>query len=106
MYTAICALIIGSSGSLRAGDWTLTRGVGLLEVYTDNISLTEESPESEFITQLSPNVRLSGEGRRVQLDFAYTLRAIHYASNSDEDDIRHNLRAASTLELYEDLLFL
>ena len=68
--------------------------LGLSEVYNDNIFYLAEDPESDFISSISPGLKLQlGRVEENYLWLNYTLEQLLYAENRDLDALRHYLRA-------------
>lgn len=99
-------LIFGMSLSVFAADWKLSRQLSLKGTYSDNIDLSGSEKTSDFFAELTPGFVLQGKGRRLNLDLAYSLQALHYLNTSSEDKVNHRLQANAKSELYQDHLFL
>ncbi len=100
---AACAL---PPGPLEAGDWEFEPRVGGELSYTDNVTLAAEDEESEFVTVISPGIRVTGEGRRASLDLDYRAEALFHGGESDRNEVIHELGAEGTIELVREQLFL
>ncbi len=102
----LCILSTPFSISLGA-DWSITPGMSVAEIYTDNVTLASPgSEEDEYITEISPSVMVRGDGARLTVDFAYRMQNLLYANDSDRNDIFNQLAADASAELVQDLLFL
>ncbi len=99
-----------------AGDWRVLPRMGLSETYTDNVRLggglgggggfgTTGNSGGDFVTQINPGVFIRGEARRYRFDLDYTMNNLIYAENSNLTRMRHQLNAAGTGELIQDLFF-
>lgn len=89
-----------------AGDWKITPSIDLRETYTDNVRLASDGNEkSDFITQISPGISVTGTGARLKLNARYTMQNIFYASESDAKSLNHQLNGNATAELWEDIFF-
>ncbi len=86
----------------QAAKWDLKENVTLSEAYTDNVYLSETNPESSWATIISPNVILSGKGRKMSLEL---VGAFQFISNA-EKKFYPRLRGQLNSELYERRLFL
>lgn len=60
---------------------------------------------TDWITQISPRVRISGQRGRVRGHFDYSLQGLTYRSNAASSELRHRLSAAVTAEVIEDRFF-
>lgn len=89
-----------------AADWKLSKQLTLKGTYSDNIEIENVNKTSDFFVELTPGFVLQGQGRRLNLDLAYSLQALHYLNTASEDKINHRLQANAESELYLDHLFL
>lgn len=101
---AVLALL-GTSRPVLGGDWDIEPGLRLSETWTDNIALSSQDPESEWITEIAPSLRVSGEGRRARLDLAYRLQHLLHVNERDRDRTNHLLNGDGTVELVRERLF-
>ncbi|WP_240905600.1 TIGR03016 family PEP-CTERM system-associated outer membrane protein [Thiorhodococcus mannitoliphagus] len=78
--------------------------------YTDNLNLEDptanDGAQGDFFIQLTPGFVLQANGRRLDLDVAYSLQSLHYLSYDSEDQLNNRLQANANSELYRDHLFL
>jgi len=75
------AVITGSSFA----KFTITPGINIRESYDDNVFLTDEDEESDFITHISPNVSLTyAPGKLLDLSLDY---ALDFRIYSDLDEL-------------------
>ena len=65
------------------------------EEYTDNLYLTRDNREEDFITTVRPGFTLSFLGRSSQLALAYDPSYSWYAKNPENDTLRHSARLTS-----------
>ncbi|MBG6080374.1 TIGR03016 family PEP-CTERM system-associated outer membrane protein [Rubrivivax gelatinosus] len=84
---------------------TVQPSVGLQETFTTNGQLSADG-RSDFVTQVTPGVRVSGRSGRVQGLLDYQLDLIQYARDSDRSTLHHRLTLDSGAELVDDHLFL
>ena len=90
-----------------AADWKVTPRLSLLETYTDNVTLaTQGNEKSDFITQISPGVSLTGTGARLKVNANYTMQNIFYANESNGNRIAQQLNAGANAELIKNFFFL
>ncbi len=89
--------------------WQISTGVTLRETYTDNVDLAPEGSEkSDFITDITPrlSIRSGTEGRgRIQFDLDYRLQTFSIGGSGADRSINHELQAAGTAELLEEMAF-
>jgi uncharacterized protein (PEP-CTERM system associated) len=89
-----------------AGEWRIVPSVAINETVTDNVGLTENHRESDWISDVSPGVSVSGRGDRVELDFDYRLHGLYYANDSSRNNLQNSLNAKGRLEALEDWFFI
>lgn len=99
----LCLLLPGQA---LAGDWKLDPTLSVSERYTDNITLDATGQESSFITEVSPGIKFSRKGGRVEAHVNYTLQGLFYSHDSDANDFRNQLNAGLRAELIEEHFFL
>lgn len=88
-----------------AADWTITPTLGLKETYTDNVRLTQDNKESDFITQINPGISLTGVGPHLTADARYVMQNIFYVKENSHNATNHRLNANANAELLDDLFF-
>ncbi|MBU1691916.1 MAG: TIGR03016 family PEP-CTERM system-associated outer membrane protein [Gammaproteobacteria bacterium] len=90
-----------------AAEWKITPNLNLKETYTDNVSLAPPGQEkSDFITQITPGISLTGTGARLKLNANYSMQNLVYAEESSRNTMNHLLNANANAELIDDLFFL
>ena len=89
-----------------AGDWIISPAVTLEQTYTDNALLSNDDPESESVTVVSPSISAYREGARASLDFNYAPEYRYYWQDTEDDELVNFLRAEGDVELMEDHIFL
>ena len=88
--------------SAWAAKWQVTESVTLSETYTDNVRLEENDPEGGWVTIVSPNVVLSGKGKRMSTEFVGAFQLLSHA----EKKFYPRMRGQLDSELYDRRLFL
>lgn len=101
----IAFAVVVAGPPVEAANWSIEPGVRVSETWTDNFALSAEDPEDEWITEIAPTVRVSGEGRRVRLDLAYRLQHLLHVNEAERDGTNHRLNAAGDIELVRERLF-
>jgi len=90
----IVILLVGvtfqSAQEGKAGEFEFDFSTSLAERYDDNIYLTEDDEEEDFITSLTPGFSISYLTPSTNLTASYNPEFEFYAQNSDENDINHN----------------
>lgn len=90
-----------------AADWKITPRLSLLETYTDNVTLaTKGNEQSDFITQISPGVSLTGTGARLKVNANYTMQNLFYAKRSGSNRTVHQLSSRANATLIKNFFFL
>ena len=81
-------------------------GVTVGQTYTDNVNLTNDNEDDEWVTSVSPQFDLLKDSGRVQADISYTFQALFYANDDDRDQQYHELDARTTTFLVGESVFL
>lgn len=103
-YAIILAL---SAPGADAADWKISPRLDLAETYTDNVTLGPSGTrQSDFVTQVSPGVSLTGTGGRLNVSANYALQNLIYADDSSRNTYNHQLGAFANAELVPQTLFL
>ncbi len=89
----------------QAANWEVEPTFRLAETWTDNYRRSEDDPDSERITEIAPGVRLSGEGRRADLDLVYRMQHLAHVEESDRNRTDHFVNADGGVELFRERLF-
>lgn len=82
--------VLGPSGAWAQGRWTLTPSLSLAERFDDNIFLTSDNRESDFITEFTPGFILKLEQPVLILSAGYSITGQLHASNSALDNFADN----------------
>lgn len=91
---------------VHAANWEVEPGLRLAQTWTDNVTLAADDTEHEWITEVTPRLRLRGEGRRAQLDLRYRMQNLAHWRDSDRDRTTHLVAGDGELELLRRRLFL
>lgn len=86
--------------------FTIEPRISVSEIITSNVGLSSTNARSEQITEVSPGIRMVGDGGRVKGFFDYTLTGVAYAQGSAANNRRQALNAAGTVVAVENRLFL
>jgi uncharacterized protein (PEP-CTERM system associated) len=90
----------------RAGGWTVQPSITLTETYTDNAFPDSEEARTDFVTQVTPGIRIEGRTPRLTASFNYAPTALIFARNGEANDVINNLNAYANLEAVERFFFL
>jgi uncharacterized protein (PEP-CTERM system associated) len=86
--------------------WFFVPSIALTETYTDNVALVPDSQkEADFITTLSPRLRIEGNTARARLNFDYRRDQLFYAGDSRRNTGLNFLNALGRLEAVENQVF-
>lgn len=80
--------------------------VSISEVLTNNVSLSSTNPQSDQITQISPGIRLTVGGARLQAYFDYSRNELFYAQDSSPRQSQNALNTFGTLEVLDNWAYL
>ncbi|MGI4935357.1 MAG: TIGR03016 family PEP-CTERM system-associated outer membrane protein [Janthinobacterium lividum] len=90
-----------------AAEWRIVPTATLRETYSDNANnATRGNEQSDFITDISPGVQITGTGRRLRLNADYSMHNLLYANGTQGSSIVNQLNANGFAELVDDLVFL
>jgi uncharacterized protein (PEP-CTERM system associated) len=79
--------------------------VSLRETYTDNAFLGVGTPRSDWVTQVTPGIRIDGRSSRLTANLSYRPTALFYAHNHEANDLANNLNAYAQLQAVEKFFF-
>ena len=106
-YAAIAVLLLTSVPSPDAGAarWIIVPEITVRETYTNNASPGAEGTHADFVTDVSPGIRLAGTGARFRAQLDYQAHVLLYLRSSAEDNLANFLSASGTIEAVEKLFF-
>jgi hypothetical protein len=102
---ALGAIIVGAAAPAGA-TVEFTPSIELGATWTDNIELSPQSEETEYVAEVIPGFVLSQEGRRLRSRLNYTLRNFFYEKESDRDTTFHEANASLNAEVVRNLFFI
>ena len=107
----IINLIILSSTMLaasvaNAATWRLEPSINITETYTDNVFLDSNNEREDFITEITPGIHITADGRFLKMDFDYQYQNLIYADDSSLNDEYHQLRGTLESELIENHFYI
>lgn len=95
-------LIVNSS----AADWRVMPSITVTETYTDNVDLDAAVSQSDIVTQVSPQIAITGVGARLNAALFYAPNYFFYpGSDDDKHELRHDLQASLSSELIREAFF-
>lgn len=105
--------VIGIVGLVFAGgafgaDWNITPRISVSESFSDNANLdsNDEDPNSDFLTQVSPGITITGQGGRASLNLNYSLSQTFSHLGAQDTETNNNLAAAGQLEIWKRIAFI
>ncbi|MBK1640334.1 TIGR03016 family PEP-CTERM system-associated outer membrane protein [Chromatium okenii] len=111
LKTLIVCLLLLVIRPVLAADWNVSTQLTMQTTYTDNLQLTrdnnlgEAKKEGDLFFDVAPGVVVTGKGRHLNLDFAYSPQYIHYLSAQADDQVNHQLQMNAQSEIYQNHLF-
>lgn len=106
-FAWIVATAMGAASAHAHGsDWTFSPSIGILETYTDNVSLTPRGNErSDRVTQVSPELNLTYQGRHLKMKGDYKINYVDHTNVQTAVSRFHELNAFANAEVLQDLFF-
>ncbi len=92
-------------GATAAAGWTITPDVRVTETYNDNPTLASSGERADFITQITPGLRIAGRGPRLRGYLDYRPTALLYARNTVDNRLLNQLSSFATLEAVDNFFF-
>ena len=89
-----------------AGEWRVVPSIAINGTMTDNVGLTEDHRKSDWITDISPGIAVSGRGDRLELDVDYRLHGLYYTRDTSRNNLQNSLNARGRLEALENWFFI
>jgi uncharacterized protein (PEP-CTERM system associated) len=96
----------GLVGGLKPPNWQITPSIAIDGTFTDNVNLAATNRKSDFITRISPGIRIDGRSARASGNLNYQWQHYAYANSSERSNQQQSLAANGKLELVEQWLFL
>jgi hypothetical protein len=84
-----------AQGNIELGPFRLLTSLDLSGEYNDNILLSPDDEESDFIWTISPGITLELPGRRLALRLGYRADIIQYVENDSLDTVDHTVQASA-----------
>jgi uncharacterized protein (PEP-CTERM system associated) len=94
-----------ATSSAGAANWTVIPDITLRETYTDNAFLASAPGRHDFVTQVTPGIRVDGRSPRLTANLSYAPTALFYAHNSSANNIANRLNAFGRLEAVEKFFY-
>lgn len=101
--TGASSLVAGSQ-SLKP--WSIQPSVQTTELYVTRSGANPYGQEGRYmVTEVNPQLAISGKSPRATLDLKYRMQNIFYATHASADHTYHQLRAKGQVTLLRKLLF-
>ncbi len=81
--------------------FSIVPSIAVDELWTNNVRPQVGAKQSDFVTTISPGVRISGDGNRLRGYLDYSLQQNFYSKNSENNETRNSLNSLATLEAIE-----
>ncbi|MDH5325882.1 MAG: TIGR03016 family PEP-CTERM system-associated outer membrane protein [Gammaproteobacteria bacterium] len=94
------------ANSLHAVQWQFTPTMEAALAYTDNVSLSATSEQSEVILELNPGFTMRGEGAHTKLSLQYGLEAFYYNEMSEQNGTYQQMDLSLDQDIFTDNLVL
>ena len=99
---ALSGIIVNAN----AASWRVEPSIAVSEIYTDNVDLDASASQSDFVTQVSPQIAITGEGSRLNTSILYAPNYFFYPGDDDDKhELRHSLQASLNSELISETFF-
>ena len=99
----IMAYVIFPGQTLADTQSLIQPSLTVSQEYTDNLFLTDEDEESEWITVVSPKLAYNVSGKDFNVDIAYAPGFTFYDDRDDLDSIRHRANLSISKQLGQHL---
>ena len=97
---------VGGADGAPVRAWSIVPRISASETYSDNAVASAAGPKADFITQLSPGIRIQGQTGRLRASVDYSLSNFSYARGSQASRNTNALNATGTLEAIEKWLYI
>jgi len=92
--------------NVNAANWRIEPSIVVAEVYTDNVDLDASISQSDFVTQVTSKIAISGDGSRLNGALLYAPSYFFYpGDDNDKHELRHSLNANLNSELISETFF-
>jgi uncharacterized protein (PEP-CTERM system associated) len=88
-----------------ASGWSIVPRLSASETYSDNAGLVSTGARSEFITEISPGIRVGAKTARLKAALDYSLSEYFYAKHSQPRRSVQSLGGSALLEVLDDFAF-
>lgn len=96
----------GLTNKAFAFDWRLTPSLSMIEMFSDNLNLSNTDKKSGFVTEVAPGLSMYGSSPWSNFNLNYRLQGLYNAGGNDAVDINHQLQMNSLYQVVRNRLFL
>ena len=96
----LSCLLLGFFATHSLAKIEIHPSITLQEEYTDNLFLTDNNEQEDWITTVEPGISLSYDGRPVNLAIDYSLRYQFYKNNDDLDSFENAQRGTAAANFF------
>lgn len=105
LLTAAGGAFFMPAGAANATDVNIVPRIEARETYTDNVLLTPDNEQSDFVSVFSPGVNIELEGPKLNGTVDYEAGVLYFPSQNDAQ-VRHDLNARLQLEAVNNFFFI
>lgn len=106
ILTAVAVLCSGALGAAHGASWRVVPDIGVSETYSDNVAMVSDAAaEDGWITTVSPGLRVSGLGPRIQAFLDVRHDESYYHSQTSSNVGRSFLTSYATVEAIDNWLY-
>ncbi|MFP3927928.1 MAG: outer membrane beta-barrel protein [Desulfobacteraceae bacterium] len=106
VFSACLAYVLAGAGAAHSEvRYEVTPSISVSEEYDDNIYLDAENEQSDYMTNVTPSVKLDMVSERGNLAFKYAPTFVRYHKRSENNTVRHNASLEFNRALSERLDF-
>ena len=91
--------LFGFSSQLWGAQITFNPRIAIAEEYTDNIELSDNNREDDYITSISPGVTARITSKKVAVEASYDLSYVKYSRFDTNDTLRHRAGVSAGFDL-------
>lgn len=102
---ALAAAVALCANAALAGEWTYTPRLSASAMYSDNVLLTAQNPQSDVVFQVRPGFSVRGQGARLQGALDVNLDRRETLNGRGNESNNRQWQAQGDAEIWEDLFF-
>lgn len=90
----------------EAFEWQLGPSLSVSEMFSDNLTLSNDDKENGFVTDVSPGLSFTGSSPWSNLNLNYRLQGLYNAGGQEAFDVRHQMQMSSLYQAVRNSLYL